>query len=406
MRGMTEEITNMTEAASSMAEKAAMNIAIIGGGHIGTAMACYFKHRNPQARVAMAVRDEGRFAKEILCHDVEQGLDYYATPDLITSDWAVALSGAQIVYITLPHFLIRDTFAKIANMVEPGALVGVIPGSGGCEFFFEEFFGRRARLFGFQRVPFTAKLAVYGHEVNLKSWKPYSVVGTLFSQDLDDAIAAVEACGLATSRAANFMAVSMTPSNPVLHTSRTFELFGATKPGEPLAGRRKFYVGWTDGASRTMLGMDAELHQMIDQIGDELDLSSIKPLGEHYEAPTVEAMTRKINSIPTFQTVFAPMVPAPGNEDASPEGAWVADTSSRMFTEDFPWGLAVIKGYCELFGVKTPVMDGVLSWYADYMGFEYFGPDGTWSGKDLDKTGTPQVHGVRTREDVIRLYGR
>ena len=51
-------------------------------------------------------------------------------------------------------------------------------------------------------------------------------------------------------------------------------------------------------------------------------------------------------------------------------------------------------------------MDGVLSWYADYMGFEYFGPDGTWSGKDLDKTGTPQVHGVRTREDVIRLYGR
>lgn len=384
-----------------------MKICIIGGGHIGTAMACYFKRSNPEDVVALQVRDASKFAPAIKCNDIEGGFSYEATPDIITSDYASSVTDADVVYIALPHFIIEETFKNVAPHAKEGAYVGVIPGSGGCEFFFERYFGARAKLFGFQRVPFTAKLVEYGREVNLKSWKPNSVVGTLFKADLDGAIQIVEACGLRTARAANFMAVSMTPSNPVLHTSRTHEIFGGTTdPDHVFQGRQKFYVGWTDGASRTLFGMDGELHQMIDAVGDALDLHSIRPLGEHYESPTVEAMTAKINSIPTFQSVFAPMKPAADNADADPNGGWVADTSTRMFTEDFPWGLAVIKGYCVLFGVETPTIDKVLRWYESYMGFEYFGGGGSWSGKDLPLTGTPQVHGIDTPKKAIELYNR
>ena len=153
-------------------------------------------------------------------------------------------------------------------------------------------------------------------------------------------------------------------------------------------------MGWTDEASRTLLSMDAELHQLLDKI-DELDTSAIRPLTEHYESPTIEAMTNKINSIATFQSVYAPMAEVPGG--------FVADTSSRMFTEDFPWGLALIRSYADIIGTEAPMMDKLLSWYADYMGYEWY-VDGTFAGKDLNKTGVPQIYGVSTRKELMSYY--
>ena len=384
-----------------------MKICIVGGGHIGTAMACYFKRRVPDAVIVLQVRDATRFAPRLKCNDIEGGFSYCSKPDLITSDYSRSITGADVVYIALPHFLIEDVFKAISPYVNEGAYVGVVPGSGGCEFYFEKIFGDRAKLFGFQRVPFTSKLVKYGEEVNLKSWKPLSVIGTLFSSDLDQAIQLVEACGLKTAKAANFMAISMAPSNPILHTSRIYELFGSSDDRKQVfKGRRKFYVGWTDAASRIMLEMDAELHGMMDAVGEALDLSAIIPLSVHYEASSVEAMTAKINSIPTFQTVYAPMVPAGDNKSGDLDGNWIADVQSRMFTEDFPWGLAIIKGYCEIFGVKTPRIDEVLHWYERYMGVQYFDACGNFAGNDLAKTGCPQAHGIITREDAIALYNR
>ena len=379
-----------------------MKVTIVGGGHIGTALCCYIKHTHPEYEVRMFTRRPERFASVIACNDWEGELSYTVKPDCISSDASLAAKGADIVFIALPHFAVEKAFADIAPHVAEGSFVGVLPGSGGFEFFFNKYFKDKAKLFGFQRVPFTAKLAEYGKEVNLKSWKPCSVVGTLRAADLDEACARIEACGLKTKRADNFLAVSLTPSNPVLHTSRTYEIFGDKPRDFEFSEHLHFYVGWGAKASETLFAVDAELHALFDAI-PELDMSSVKPLGEHYEAPTVEAMTVKINSIQTFQTVMAPMKPAPASSAA--EGKFVADTSSRLFTEDFPWGLAVIRAYCEIFGTPAPTIDKVLGWYADYMGLEYY-VDGKFRGKDLAKTGIPQNHGITTREQVIDLFSK
>lgn len=374
-----------------------MIICVVGGGHIGTALVCYLKHVDPGNNVRLLTRRPKRFSKRIICNDIEGGFSYAEMPNVISADPAIAAADADMVYICLPHFAVEHAFSQIAPHVAKDAFVGVIPGSGGCELYFDKYFQGKAHLFGFQRVPFTAKLAEYGKEVNLKSWKPCSVVGTMRSSDLDTACALVEACGLKTACAANFLAVSLTPSNPVLHTSRIYELFKGTSRTQLFDSRQNFYVGWTNFASETMLQMDDELHALFDSM-PELDMTSVRRLTDHYEAPTVEAMTTKINSIPTFQSVLAPMIPA----ESDPE-KYLVDTSSRMFTEDFPWGLAIIKGYCEIFDISTPKIDEVLSWYADYMELEYY-IEGRFEGKDLSTTGIPQNYGIRTPEQVLELY--
>ena len=374
-----------------------MKVTVVGGGHIGTALSCYVKHTYPGYEVRLFTRRPERFASILKCNDLEGGISYNVELDCISNDASLAAKDADIVFVALPHFAVEKAFADIAPYVAKDAFIGVLPGSGGFEFFFGKYFNNDAKLFGFQRVPFTAKVVEYGKEVNLKSWKPYSVVGTLHAADLDAACERIEACGLKTERADNFLAVSLTPSNPVLHTSRTYEIFGSKPRDYEFDEHLHFYVGWGDAASKTLFAVDSELHALFDAI-PELDMSSVKPLAEHYESPTVPEMTAKINSIQTFQTVMAPMKPS-----GRTPGKFVADTSSRLFTEDYPWGLAIIRAYCEIFGTPAPTIDKVLGWYADYMGLEYY-VDGKFCGKDLASTGIPQTHGIATKQQVLDLY--
>lgn len=373
-----------------------MRICIVGGGNIGTALACYIKHCRPKEHVSILTRRSELFGNTIKCNDWENGYSFESKIDCISNNPAESSCLADIVFIALPHFAVENAFRDICPYVSSEAFIGVLPGGGGCEFFFERYFDDTHTLFGFQRVPFTAKLQIYGHEANLKSWKPFSTIGTQKPERVDRVCNLVEECGLRTQKATNYLSVALTPTNPILHTARIYEIFRDFRKDYIFEEKFKFYVGWTDKTSEIMLLMDRELQNLLNEI-TELDTSAIKPLAEHYEANTVHDMTKKINSIPSFQNVFAPLCRHEGR------GGYIADLSSRMFTEDFPWGLALIRSYCEIFRTEAPMMDRVLEWYSQYMGYEWY-IDGKFSGKDLSRAGVLSSYGIHTKEDLLKYY--
>lgn len=373
-----------------------MKVCIVGGGHIGTTLACYIKQTDPSKYVSIFTRRPEMFSQRIKCNDWERKTTYGVSLDCISGIPSVAAGGANVIFVALPHFAVEKVFKDISPFVSENALICVLPGGGGCEFYFDKYFSQKQTLCGFQRVPFTAKLEIYGQETNLKSWKPYSVVATQKRERIDEACSRIEFCGLKTRKAENYLSVALTPTNPILHTSRTYEIFGAYSRDHIFSDKCKFYVGWTDEASRTLLAMDSELRELLSHI-TELDTSAIRPLTEHYEVSTAEQMTEKINSIATFQSVYAPM------KSIENENGFIADTNSRMFTEDFPWGLAIIRSYCDFFGTAAPVMDKILKWYSEYMGFIWY-TDGKFRGTDLKNTGVPQRYGIRTRKELLSYY--
>lgn len=373
-----------------------MNVLVVGGGNIGTALACHIKQSHPHHHVRLLVRNSGRFADSIVLKDVEKQTTGSVVLDVISSHPEEAADRAEIAFVCLPHFAVERAFRNIEPHVEDGCFVGVIPGSGGCEFYFDEIFHGRARLFGFQRVPFVARLEKYGHIAQILSWKPCSVLGTLRKSDLESACASVEACGLTLERADNYLAISLAPSNPVIHTACVYGLFNGHSRHELYPRVKRLYEEWGDAESSIMIAMDEELHALFDCI-HELDMSSVRSLTEHYESPDASSLTRKILSIPSFRELLSPMKLV--------DGGAVVDLSSRMFTEDFPYGLAIIRGFGDIYKIEMPVIDRILGWYSAWTDAGYY-KEGAFAGEGLVHTGIPQNYGIVNPNQVVELYAK
>ena len=70
-------------------------------------------------------------------------------------------------------------------------------------------------------------------------------------------------------------------------------------------------------------------------------------------------MTVKLQTIPSLSKVLSPM--------KAVEGGFVPDFQSRYFTEDFPFGLALIRRLAHEHEVRTPVIDRICEWGLSYV---------------------------------------
>ena len=288
------------------------------------------------------------------------------------------------------------TFDNIAPYVKDGAYIGVIPGFGGCEFYANDRFDKSVTLFGFQRVPYIVRMLEYGKISNLTSRKSQLIIGTIPSSKTNDVCDLIEnLLHVSCISVSSYLSVTLTPSNPILHTARVYDLFCDAYTDTIYAENPKFYAEWTLRASETLLAMDAELQELCHSI-EELDLSSVISLKIHYESETPDALTKKMQSIVSLKDMTSPMYPV--------ENGYKPDLQSRYFIEDFPFGLCIIKGFCEIYRLNTPVIDKVLKWYETFADVEYFVND-KFEGRDLKYTAIPQNFGIMTPEDVVSFYG-
>ena len=151
-----------------------------------------------------------------------------------------------------------------------------------------------------------------------------------------------------------FLNLTMTPSNPVLHTTRLKVLFDGWKEGVVYDSIPLFYEDWDNDSSELLFACDDEVQRICSSL-PEFQLQYVKSLKEHYESYTVQAMTDKISSIKSFKGLKSPAKKV--------DGGYIPDLHSRYFTADFSYGLTIIKQIAEFAGVDVPVIDSLMTWY-------------------------------------------
>ena len=354
-------------------------VAVIGGGNVGTQFAAVSASHGYEVRMLCSRPEAFSDTLEIID---EHGKVTSGSLSLVSSDIPEVVTGADVIIVTYPAFMLEKLGQQLLPFVHEGQVIIMLPGTGGAEFAFHDLIRKGVVLSGVQRVPSVARLEEYGKRVRcegLRSEMFLASVPRANTASICEFVAHL--FGIRCTPLPNYLCVTLTPSNPILHTTRLRTLFADYKEGVVYGKNPLFYGDWSDDSSRLLLKCDEEL-QMICRALDKADLTSVKSLKIHYENDTVEGLTAKMRSIESLHNLGSPMVKV--------EGGFIPDFNSRYFKADFPYGLAIIKSFADVLHLDVPNIDDTLSWYRCLTG-------------DQTKL-TLEEHGINSACDIYDFY--
>lgn len=327
-----------------------MNICICGGGNLGHVTAGYVSSKDNYS-VSVLTRHPERWSKSLEI-TLPDGKNITGNLQNVTKEPSLVIPQADIVLICLPGMYIRQELETIKPFLAKQTAVGAIVSSTGFFFQAHDIIPGQPS-FGFQRVPFISRITEYGHKANLLGFKDSLKVVIENCDNTERLRTSLEdmfdtPVGLLD----NFYEVSLSNSNPLLHTSRLYTMWKDYKPGIFYPRQTKFYEEWTVEAAQLYIDMDDEFQQLLRKLG--VKEGSIPSVLEYYESHDAASLCHKIQSIAAFKGIKSPMVET--------TKGWVPDFSSRYFTEDFGYGLKFIYNLAKENNITSQKIDEVYLW--------------------------------------------
>ena len=328
-------------------------VTICGGGPLGHVVAGWLSARN-HALVNILTNRPERWNHEIVLYTPDGKLLRGQIASISNSPEEV-IPQADVVLLCLPGFLIKTELGKIKPFLMKNTYVGSVFSSTG--FFFESLniLDEKQPLWGFQRVPFISRVGEYGQSAHLLGYK-YShniaVENVSLQEKFDFSKMMEEWFEAPVNLLANYYEASLTNSNPILHTSRLYTMFGGENENKVYPRMIFFYEEWTEAAAELYIKMDLEFFRLLKVL--PVSDGFLPTILNYYESHDARSLTRKLSSIQGLKGITSPM--------KETDGGWVADFESRYFTEDFPYGLKYIWQLAHEKGILCPNIDMVYAW--------------------------------------------
>lgn len=358
----------------------------MGAGNLGTLIYAEIKHRTDNQVFLMTSKRE-KFADKIDVYAYEDYL-YSVDCDSVVDEF---VHDADIVFLTYPKNIMIQMLPSLIEKAKQNSVFIFVPGTGGVEFYFADARKKNISFIGLQRVPYISRLIEYGHAVNKLSTKSNINAAVLGNAKTD---VLFELLGINTIEEKNFLSVTFTPSNPILHTSRLYGMLAEKDIKHVYERQIYFYYEWDNFSSEVLSKANAELMQVCQKLKNEgVENLHVVSLMEHYESKTTEELTKKIVSIKSFKDIFTPMVKV--------QNGYIFDMDSRYIQEDFSYGLMLLKAFAEICDIATPMFDTILNWYGKITNQQVL-IDGKINRKIFKHL--PQTFGISTIEEIKNFY--
>lgn len=328
-----------------------MKICICGGGNLGHVVAGFIAAQKKH-EVCLLTRHPELWSQDLII-EAPAETTYSGHLNGLFSNAEQAVPDADIILLCLPGYAIRETLLQIKDYVQSDAAVGSVVSSTG--FFFEamQLLPASQPLFGFQRVPFISRIIEYGHKARLMGYKDslnLAIERTEHPEQLRDTLA--DMLQTPIQLLGSYYEASLSNSNPLLHPSRLYTLWKDWHEGDIYPRVPFFYEEWTEETAQLYIQMDNELQSLLDLL--PVQKGSIATVLDYYESTDAVSLAKKLRSIEAFKGILSPMKQV--------EGGYIPDFQSRYFTEDFPYGLAIIHRLAHEKGVPSPSIDMVYDW--------------------------------------------
>lgn len=204
----------------------------------------------------------------------------------------------------------------------------------------------------------------------------------------------------------NFLCLTLTPSNQIIHPGRYYGIF-KDWDGKKVYQQKDIpllYEGMDDFSADQMQYLSDELQSIkkaIEKKYPKIDLSSVKDLGqriiEQYgvEVKDTSSLCKIFSSNKGYNGCKTPVVQV--------EGGVIPNLQSRFFIEDIPFGLCILRNLADLVGVEVPYMNKFIIWHQELMGKEYL-VDGKLNEKLISETGAPIRYGIKNLDSLVQDY--
>mmetsp|Transcript_18861 Transcript_18861/g.24307 ORF Transcript_18861/g.24307 Transcript_18861/m.24307 type:complete len:438 (-) Transcript_18861:281-1594(-) len=393
-------------------------VTVCGGGNSAHVAAGYFAFKG--FRVHVLTRRPQHWSRTIKIttqgSSWEDRGTFQGDITLVSSDPAEVIPGSDLVLVAAPANAHPDILATVAPYVDYGAAVGAIFGQGGFDWAaknaFGELFGNIGVLFGLQNIPWICKMTKLGKEAKIIGPKKSLYVATFPVEAREVTAKRMEAIfDIPCQTLPNFLNLTLTPSNQILHPARYYAIFRdwdgkKCYSKQQLEARRglTLYDDFDEFSAETLAAIDNELQQVraaLVQRFPQLDLSFVLPIGERilyqYGEDVADGSSLKniFNTNRGYTGCNTPLV------EVSPDQFQPA-VNSRLFWEDIPFGLVIIKSLAEMLGnFPTPTLDFLIRWHQQFMGKEYLLHDNQLNALLIGETGSPYKYGIHSLEDLV-----
>lgn len=326
-------------------------ICICGGGGLGHTCAAVLSS-HPEVRVSLYTQHPENWQSAFVVED-PKGKVYHGCLSAISNNPSELIPAADMVLLCLPAFLVEETLEKIKPHLSAKCIVGSVVGNTG--FFLHAhsvLADKTVGLFAFQRVPYISRVIEYGKKAALLGYKDQLLMATENISHADEFCQIIsQLFGTPTQLLNSFYEVTLSNSNPILHTGRLYSMWNDWN-GEAMPQNTLFYKDWTDETSELLIKMDEEFFCLLNTLG--VCTEHLPTLLQHYGVNDAKSLTQKIKNIPAFATIASPM--------KLTDSGWVPDFSSRYFTEDFPFGLRFIYELAHQYHIDCPNIEKVYLW--------------------------------------------
>lgn len=343
-----------------------MKICICGGGNLGHALAGEISKNEIITSVNILTRNPQNWQNEIeVYHNKE--LHHINKIDKVTDDKSL-LKDMDVIIITIPAQFRYQYLQELQNFIKPDAILVSAPSIGGINYIFETLFPQNPYIC-LQRVPYVCRIKEYGKSVSTdKKSEIDGYISKDSEQKVYDLISKI--LNLKINKLETPYTLFLSNSNPILHIAGVCEII---KRNYPRKDNPYFYDVWNDSTSEFTLNMDSELELIM----KKLNVNEFKNLYKHYGVNSIQELTLKLKSIPSFKEIKSPMILE--NDE------FIIDKNSRYIIEDLPYGTCVIKYFALLLGIKTPYIDSAISKIQDFLDCELISKNGDFNIENWEK---------------------
>lgn len=394
-------------------------VTICGGGNGAHVAATYLSAKG--LRVQVLTRQPERWAETLELSTAGSSWESRGVISgrlsLVSKHAKDVIPQSDVVIVASPANAHPAILNHVAPYLKEGVKLGALFAQGGFDWAVKKALGDELLanvdlLFGLQNIPWICKTTQYGRKCRIIGSKQCLYVACYPVERKENAATLMQSLfDIPCEPVANFLNLTLTPSNQIIHPARYYAIFRdwdgkKTYTLEELKKRDglTLYAGFDEFSAEQLTMLDNELQQIkyaLLQRFPALDLSDVLPMGDRVVKHYGKDVLDRSSLLQIFRTNLGYAGCATPLMEVS-EGRFQPAIKSRLFWEDIPYGLCILKNMAEMLGnIPTPRIDFMIRWHQQFMGVEFLNSDGQLNARELWRTGAPNKYGIHSLEELV-----